>query len=261
MTLRVNLSRSTVESYAQQLKDNGIDAVAGKFSPSALYLETAVSVDQLPGFDEGLVSVQDEASQLVAPLMVTQNDQTLQVLDACAAPGGKTCHLLELNSQLTLTALDIDESRLKKVDENVDRLGFSCETIAVSLESFKSEQNFDRILLDAPCSATGIIRRHPDIKLLRRESDIDKLATTQLELLAVAWALLKDGGKLVYTTCSVLPEENEAIVAAFVEATDSAEVVPIEENWGQSTQHGRQILPTENGTDGFFYARLKKRDL
>jgi len=268
MTLRVNTSKISLLEYQNLLQEADIKSSLGKYSPYAIILEQATSVENLPFFREGYVSVQDEASQLVAPLLQVKDNH--RVLDACAAPGGKTCHILEINSELNqkidLLAMDISQERLKLVEENLDRLGLSCNLEAADLMDLNPEQKFDRILLDAPCSATGIIRRHPDIKLLRRDEDIDKLASAQLELLAKAWSLLEEEGELVYTTCSILPTENENVISAFLATDASAQSIPIETSWGQAAGNGRQLLPNLSddapdnnlSTDGFFFAKLKK---
>ena len=261
MTLRINLAKVKLADYREQLDDIGLASHPGLNSPSALYLEQATNVTLLPGFDDGMLSVQDEASQLAAGLLDLQSGH--RVLDACAAPGGKTCHMLESMPGIQLTALDISQSRLDFVQDNLDRLGLEAQLVCADLEHFETDVKFDRILLDAPCSATGIIRRHPDIKLLRRNSDIAKLAAGQTRLLNKAWSLLEDGGLLVYSTCSLLPDENEAIVAEFVKQETSAKVLgfPNQDetvDWGHATDHGRQLLPNESGGDGFFYARLQK---
>ena len=257
MTLRVNLSRGDLSSYRDALEAVGIQSHPGKLSPSALYLEKPVNVEQLPDFDLGAASVQDEASQLAAPLLDVHPG--MRVLDACAAPGGKTCHILEITPDVELVAMDVDPNRLRQVRQNISRLGLSCQLVASDLVTWSDAQGFDRILLDAPCSATGIIRRHPDIKLLRRESDIAKLVGAQAELLAAAWRLLKPGGVLVYSTCSILPAENDEVVAGFIEQQGDASLLAIDADWGVSTGTGRQLFPMAGGHDGFFYARLEKR--
>ena len=256
MTLRVNLNRTNITHYQAQLADAGLAAYPGRLSPGALYLEKAVNVTRLPGFTDGLVSVQDEASQLAAGLLDLAPG--VRVLDACAAPGGKTCHMLEMQPDIRLTSIDIDTSRLDSVRENLLRLGLTARLLRADLATFAPGHRFERILLDLPCSATGIIRRHPDIKLLRRDADIAMLAITQGRLLARAWALLAEGGILVYSTCSLLPEENEQCLAEFMTQESSAMLLEIDATWGLKTPHGRQLLPDRSGTDGFFYARLQK---
>lgn len=258
MTLRVNLSRITRHDYQTRLLDQGLKSDPGKLADAAVYLKDPVQVSELPGFKEGLVSVQDEASQLAAGVLNLLPRLTL--LDACAAPGGKTCHILETEPSISLTALDKDEHRINLVRENLSRLNLNSQLVAEKLEAFSSGKKYDRILLDAPCSATGIIRRHPDIKLLRRDADIDKLAATQLALLEKAWVLLKDNGELVYSTCSILPTENDDVIGTFVEANATARVSLIDVDWGHATSFGRQLLPGKQGCDGFFYSRLKKQN-
>ncbi len=258
MTLRVNQSKTTVANYQLLLNSAGIESTEGAISDSALYLAEPVPTTSLPGFSEGLCSVQDEASQLAAGLLNLYPGA--RVLDACAAPGGKTCHMLETMSELNLTALDINQRRCRQIEQNLARLGKSCRVIVSDLLTWKSDEaSMDRILLDVPCSATGIIRRHPDIKLLRRQSDIAKLASAQVELLTRSWQLLKKGGELVYSTCSIFPAENEHVVARFLEETPDARVLPIDGNWGRPAGDGRQLLPTQDRNDGFFYARLSRK--
>lgn len=258
MTLRVVDSWDQV-SYDHALKKINIGSHWGLLHEHACYLATPVSVEELPGFNAGQVSVQDEAAQMAALLLDLKAGH--EVLDACAAPGGKSCHILQACPDIALTAIDKDQTRLNRVNANLERIKLSAKVIACDLIDFKPNEPFDRILLDVPCSATGIIRRHPDIKLLRRESDIDKLAATQAKLLAVAWDLLKVGGKLLYATCSILPEENEEIVASFCNNHADAIVDELAVSWGLKTSTGRQLLPTAKSHDGFFYARLIKKKL
>jgi 16S rRNA (cytosine967-C5)-methyltransferase len=255
MVLRVNKLKTTREKYLGLLANNNIEAGPGSLVDSSIVLEVPCSVDQLPGFDVGLVSVQDEASQLAAHLLVTGPGDSL--LDACAAPGGKTCHLLEVNSSIKLVANDKDRNRLNSVRENLSRLGLSCELTNTDLLEIK-DRTFKKILLDAPCSATGIIRRHPDIKLLRRNSDIDKLCAVQLALLNAAWALLEQGGDILYSTCSVLPEENEGVLNKFIHQQQDVEILPIHVERGINLDTGLQLLPTSGAHDGFYFAHLRK---
>ncbi len=222
-----------------------------------------VSIEQLPFFTEGYVSVQDAASQLAANLLDCPPDA--RVLDACAAPGGKACHILETAPLIKeLVAVDIDQLRLTKVQENLSRLklratlktGDVCEP-----QTWWDGQHFDRILCDAPCSATGVIRRHPDIKFLRYEEDIAVLQEQQIAILKALWPLLKTGGKLVYSTCSVFPEENTLVMQAFLAQEPSAkEIILSAATWGHPQTIGRQILPGESGMDGFYYAVLEKNE-
>lgn len=261
LTLRVNASKSSRDQYIEALKQKNIDVEATDFADHGLRLTQSQDVTKLPFFSEGWVSVQDEAAQLSASLLDLKPGQ--RVLDACCAPGGKTCHILESEPQLAkVVAVELEASRLERVRENLTRLQLSAELHAADASEpdlWWDKKPFDRILLDAPCSATGVIRRHPDIKLLRRESDIDNLAELQLKLLKQLWPLLKDKGILVYATCSILPQENEDILAKFVEIQKDAIHLPIESPWGHSRDFGKQLFPQAKGHDGFYYARLTKK--
>ena len=261
MTLRVNARRLSRDNYLARLASHGIEATAGRLGPQAIYLAKPCDVLELPGFAAGDVSVQDEAAQLAAGLL--QASPGLRVLDACAAPGGKACHLLELEPQLAgLVAMDADETRLQKVAENLQRLGLSATLLAGDASApgaLLEAASFDRILVDAPCSATGVIRRHPDIKQLRRYADIEKLAGVQLAILHGLWPLLKAGGQLLYATCSVLTEENDQVVQHFLDRCPGAEAVPLDDSLGQPAGSGRQLLPSPLGPDGLFYALLRKK--
>jgi 16S rRNA (cytosine967-C5)-methyltransferase len=259
MTLRVNLGHTTREAYLKRLADAGIEAAPHHIVDSAIDLARPLEVESLPGFDRGDVSVQDGAAQLAAGLLAAEPQQ--QVLDVCAAPGGKCCHLLELEPQLHLTALDKDADRLQRVAENLDRLGLHAELVAADAARPEGEwarRSYDRILLDVPCSATGVIRRHPDIKLLRREADIAELAAVQRSLLKAIWPLLKVGGRLLYVTCSFLPAENEQQLRWFLVEQPDARELPLAAPWGEAQRIGRQIAPGEAGMDGFYYALLEK---
>jgi len=259
MTLRVNQRLQTTAAYQALLQAAGIVAERVPAVDSALRLQTPVGVEQLPGFFSGTVSVQDAAAQLAAPLLDCQSG--MRVLDACAAPGGKTSHLLERTHGLHLIALDASESRLKRVTENLTRLNLQAQQItadAGELASWWDGQLFDRILLDAPCSATGVIRRHPDIKVLRRDSDIAELQQEQAHLLRTLWHTLRPGGQLLYATCSILPDENSRQVEAFLAEHPDAYPQPLVAVWGHAQPAGRQILPGELGMDGFYYALLGK---
>ncbi|MDP2286660.1 MAG: 16S rRNA (cytosine(967)-C(5))-methyltransferase RsmB [Pseudohongiella sp.] len=264
MCLRVNLRRCSREHYLELLADAGIAAVAGSITPSAIYLSVPCSVDILPGFEAGFVSVQDEASQLLPSLMLPGKGQ--RILDACAAPGGKTCHLLETEPHLyEVIALDIEARRLGRLQENLDRLQLSSDRVkvigadATKLDEWWDGEPFDRILLDAPCSATGIIRRQPDIKILRTALDIKRLTELQAQLLDRLWTCLRPGGLMVYSTCSILPEENSSQIGSFVDRTKDAELQRISGDWGITCANGKQLLPTDNSTDGFYFALLQKR--
>lgn len=266
MSLRVNRSQTTVTDYLTELDAAGISATRSAQGSSAICLHTPVDVDKLPGFASGRVSVQDEAAQLAAPLLDLKDGQ--RVLDVCAAPGGKSGHILE-SAAVDLVAVDVDARRLQRVSENLTRLGLSAQLVtgdAVAAELWWDGKLFDRILLDAPCSATGVIRRHPDIKLLRRATDIQALVSLQAEILDSMWLLLKPGGILLYATCSVLPAENAQQIRLFTERQQDAVCRDIEAPWGHGQAAGRQIFPGEGvtadepgGMDGFYYACLEKQ--
>ena len=261
MTLRINQQKTKRADYLQALSSADIRASSGQYVDTAIQLEQAVDVEQLPQFFSGEVSVQDEAAQLAAKLLAPRANET--ILDACAAPGGKTAHILELQPQLKqLDALEIDPKRLQPVQETLQRLGLKAQLLqgdATNPAQWQSQgTSYDRILLDAPCSATGVIRRHPDIKLLRRPDDIAKLVKTQQQILHALWPLLNSGGMLLYATCSVLPLENHEQIRAFLEAQPDAQLQTLEVEWGHNTGAGQQILPGEGGMDGFFYACIVK---
>lgn len=260
MTLRVNGRKSDRCDYLNLLTERQIDASICSLSPSGITLKSARDVETLPGFKEGVVSVQDEASQLMTPLLELEPD--LRVLDACAAPGGKTCHILEQEPALgKLLAIDSDQKRLQMIADNLQRLGLQAELLLADANDtavWWDGTRFDRILLDVPCSSTGVIRRHPDIKLLRRDEDIAKLAARQLRLLTNLWPLLEEGGILVYSTCSLFPEENWQVVSHFLQRTPDATDKPFAANWGLAVDVGRQLLPKSGEHDGFYYARLQK---
>ena len=259
LTLRVNQQKTSRDEYLKLLATAEIVATDCEHSPVGIQCEQAVDVSQLPNFAEGFVSVQDQAAQLAALLLQPQNGE--RILDACAAPGGKTAHLLEQNPQIKLYALDKVRSRLQKVNENLKRLGLNATVVegdACEPEQWWDGEPFDRILLDAPCSATGVIRRHPDIKLLRRAEDIVQLSKIQSQMLSKLWPLLKSGGMLLYSTCSILAEENDQQIQDFVQNNDNAEAQLLHADWGHERACGRQILPGESGMDGFFYAILHK---
>lgn len=260
MCLRVNTRQGSVTQYLTRLADSGIEAQACAFAASGIRLQHAVNVEALPEFAEGACSVQDEAPQLSADLLQLQAGQ--RVLDACAAPGGKSCHLLEAEPALAeLVALDIDSERLQRVTENLQRLHLNATLKAGDAsnpDTWWDGQLFDRILLDAPCSATGVIRRNPDIKLHRQASDIEQLARLQLHILKALWTTLKPGGRLLYATCSILPTENEAVVAQFCQQQSDAKHLAIDAEWGVPQRYGRQLFPQTHGHDGFYYALLGK---
>lgn len=257
MTLRVNLRKISREAYAALLQQQALPARASALASSALLLDTPCAVHALPGFAEGLVSVQDEASQLVAQLLPLAPG--LRVLDACAAPGGKTCALLEAEPELKIVALDKEERRLPRLRENLARLGQQAEVRCADITSaaFMAE-SFDRILLDVPCSATGVIRRHPDIKLLRSEAEVTALCRTQQALLHAAWPLLAPGGFLLYSTCSVLAAENSRQIERFLAEQPTAHLLALPIPTAQPCAAGAQLLPAPDSNDGFYYALLGK---
>lgn len=248
MTLRVNQRRSTLSDYLARLNVAGLSArpLLHEKGLHGLILDKAVAVDALPGFFEGIVSVQDAGAQRAAELLAPEAGA--RVLDACAAPGGKTAHLLEM-ADLDLLALDIDAGRTRRIEENLQRLNLQA-TVTVAdcsdVQRWWDGRPFDAILADVPCSASGVVRRHPDIKHLRRESDIRRFAHTQADLLDALWPLLKIGGKLLYATCSVFPEENSAQIDAFLVRQS-----------GGCRVHEEQLLPQDEN-DGFYYALLQK---
>jgi 16S rRNA (cytosine967-C5)-methyltransferase len=256
MTLRVFGDRV---AYLDELASLGITGHAHAISSQAIILEHAQAVDTLPGFAEGRVSVQDAAPQLAAELLQLADQQ--HVLDACAAPGGKTAHILQSNQSLDVVALESDPTRLPRLQQTLQRIGAQATVRHgdAGQQDWWDGKAFDRILLDAPCSATGVIRRNPDIAWLRRPTDIPKLAKTQHAILENLWSMLKPNGILLYATCSVLPAENSDLVAAFLTQHTDAEEVPIEANWGAAQAHGRQLFPGEHEMDGFYYARLRKK--
>lgn len=266
-TLRVHRGRHQRDALLAEWQSAGLPAEATRFSPDGIRLTAPAPISSLPGLVEGDVSVQDEAAQLAACLLNPVAGE--RVLDACAAPGGKTAHLYELQADVAaLVALDNDAERLGRVRENLSRAGgqqaanvqIKCAE-AQDLNSWWDGQLFDAILLDAPCSATGVIRRHPDIKLLRRATDIAQTVAIQRQLLDTLWKTLKPGGRLLYATCSLLKAENEDQITAFLARTAKAQTLPMQlasEMPGQWRPQGRQLLPEINGHDGFYYALLTK---
>ena len=260
MCLRVNATHCSRDDYLKLLAEKEIQASKTEYSAVGIWLNSPRDVTELPGFEDGWVSVQDESAQLAASLLDVQPDHV--VLDACCAPGGKTCHILESEPKLAaLTAIDLEASRLERCKDNLQRLNLQANLIAAdvgAIEEWWDNNPFDRILLDAPCSASGVIRRHPDIKLLRKDTDIDNLSKIQTELLEKVWKTLRKGSMLIYATCSVLPQENDQVVAQFLATNNDASVVKIEADWGKATDFGRQIFPSAKGGDGFYYSRLQK---
>jgi len=266
MTLRVNQQKKSTDDYREVLSACDINSAKLADAPAALILDEARDVKQLPGFEEGWFSVQDAGAQWAAQIL--QPAAGDRILDACAAPGGKTAHLFELQPDIQITALDISQSRLERVHENCQRLGFKPELIAadaIATEEWWDGEPFDKILLDVPCSASGVIRRHPDIKHLRRDDDIEILQQTQREILLKNWRLLKPGGRLLYATCSVFKAENENQIAWFLERVKDACLVDalaassvVAGKKPVAASLGIQLFPTAQTNDGFYYALLQK---
>ncbi len=269
-SLRVNLARETRENYLQRLNDGALDAEIAPYSDSGIILKTPIAVEKLPGFKAGLISVQDIAAQLSAELLELKPD--LHLLDACSAPGGKLIHSLDYLAANNATAksyvvLEKDEKRMETIRENLVRfyqqktfpnyLKLFC-TDASKVSAWWNQQLFDRILLDAPCSASGVIRRHPDIKLLRRATDIDPLAIHQYELLTALWPTLAKEGLLVYITCSIFSKENEHVIKQFLLEHADAKEEKIIAPWGIEKEIGRQILPGMDNMDGFYFVKIRK---
>lgn len=261
MWLRVNTGKTSVEDYMKVLEAQHIKAIRHPLAEAALKLESPMDVSRLPGFPQGLVSVQDAAAQLAAKLLGAEQGE--RILDLCAAPGGKTCHVLETVANIEMTAVELDPLRMQRVRQNLDRLGLHAELIvgdAADTQSWWDGRLFDRILVDAPCSASGVIRRHPDIKSLRHAEDLDALTKIQQQILLHALSMLKPGGALLYVTCSVLKQENEQQIAQLLSVSEEAVEVTIDEIRGVPCGHGRQLLPGDMDGDGFYYARVKKQD-
>jgi 16S rRNA (cytosine967-C5)-methyltransferase len=267
--LRINQLQYSVSQYMELLTEQGIefDEAASdawqSVAQHAVKLSHGIDVRQLPGFAEGALSVQDVGAQLIAEMLdVGESDR---VLDLCAAPGGKTCHILERYRTLDgLVAVELDESRMQRVSENLQRLKLESRAELIVADARDSEQwwhgsdQFDRIMIDAPCSASGVIRRHPDIKTLRRDTDIQPLTKLQSEILMSAWPMLKPGGELLYITCSIFADENQNQIKAFLANSADAREIKIDVNWGEVCEYGRQLLPGERDADGFYFCRLKK---
>lgn len=261
LCLRVNLQKNSREEYLQELKNKGLNAKPITITACGIELQESVTVEKLPGFSGGFVTIQDASAQCAAILL---NPKTSDyVLDACAAPGGKTTHLFEVQPRMTdVVAIDMGQHRIRKLKE-------TCERMKVAPKIIDADANvtaiwwdgtqFDRILLDAPCSATGVIRRHPDIKFHRAEEQIKQLTQQQLQLLESLWQVLKPGGFLLYVTCSILPEENQHVIKVFLEHHADAREIKIDAEWGIEQDIGRQILPTEHG-DGFYYVMINKKE-
>lgn len=260
MFLRINQRLTTRAEYLDKLSKVSIPATIVPHSPVGIKLSQAVDVESLPGFREGLVSVQDLAAQLAAPLL--ESDRGQRILDACAAPGGKLAHILEtVNSPCEVVAVELVPARAERLRQSLIRLRTQARVIeadARTAASWWDGMQFERILLDAPCSASGVIRRHPDIKVLRSAEDLPAVTRTQKELLAALWPLLKPGGKLLYSTCSVLGCENDLQISEFMATHHDARTDTIQAEWGLPTVYGRQIVTGQDDMDGFYYARLEK---
>ena len=261
--LRVNVLRTSREIYLEDLQQAGIRAQKYDLTPCTIQVLEPVDVNRLPGFADGHVSVQDAGAQLAAGLLDLQPGNS--VLDACAAPGGKTAHICETQPQIAgITALDIDEKRLERLRDTLNRLKLDSTVIradATRTGTWWDGRLFDRILLDAPCSATGVVRRHPDIKRLKAPYQVPALQAIQTALLAALWPLLKPGGRLLYSTCSLLREENDRVIETFLDDNPSANLEMINAaSWGCAAEYGRQLLPCLDETDGFYYALLTKHD-
>jgi 16S rRNA (cytosine967-C5)-methyltransferase len=255
MWLRINRQHHSRDEYLKLLQQVNIEAFIHTDYPDALRLAVPCSVTVLPGFDAGWVTVQDASAQGCIPLLEPQDGEI--ILDLCAAPGGKTTHILEAAPNAQVTAVDVDENRLKRITENLSRLQQNATVLCGdgrTPETWSHGQIYDRILLDAPCSATGVIRRHPDIKWLRRNSDIAELVALQEQIINAIWPQLKSGGIMIYATCSILPEENKLQIDNFIRHHDDARLV----NIGRDGSPYRQNLPSQDGGDGFFYAKLIK---
>ncbi len=259
MWLRINRQRADETALRDELKTAGFDIEGHQYARDAIAIHPAAAVAKVPGFENGMLSVQDPAAQLARDLLDPKAGE--RVLDACAAPGGKTAHLLESCPEIKLTVLDRQAERVGRIRQTLHRLGLLAEVLvtdAVAVEHWWDGEKFQKILLDAPCSATGVIRRHPEIKWLRNAAQINSVVKTQAELLAALWPLLEPGGTLVYATCSVMKRENSLQIQRFLEKnTDAVAEVPAVE-WGVADSFGRQIMPGEAGMDGFFYAVLRK---
>lgn len=260
LCLRINSQKLSRAQYVAKLKQHNIAYKISEYLPHSIAITQSQDVSQLPGFEQGEFYIQDESAQKAALLL--NIEPKMRVLDACSAPGGKSTYLAELSNNIHLTLIDKESSRIERMQENLKRLGHTatllCADASEPQQWFDGSQ-FDRILLDAPCSASGIIRRHPDIKLLRKLSDIDDLTSTQAKLLKQLWPLLKTGGEMVYCTCSIFKEENEQQIQQFLATQPNAKEIKITDvPWGETRPYGIQVLPNQHGFDGFYYAKLRK---
>ena len=258
MALRVNVARTSVAAYRRALDAAELSHRVG-LAPATLVLDAPIRTDALPGYADGLASVQDEGAQLAATLLPLRAGERL--LDACAAPGGKAFHLLEAHPNARIVALDASAARAQTLRDEGKRLGHRLAHVwegdATSAQWWDGAP-FGAILLDAPCSGTGTLRRHPDIKVSRRSADVARAAQLQRAMLDNLWPMLSRGGALLYCTCSILPQENDAVVKGFLQNQADAALAPLNARWGRRTPFGRALLPTPGGADGFYYARLRK---
>jgi len=270
MIIRINSAKISLEDYIQELNSAGLIGAKHSVAEDALVLESACDVNKLPGFDSGLVSVQDAAAQLVVELLaLDEQTKGLKVLDACAAPGGKTTHILQRYPEVCLTSVEMSEKRIQKIEQTLIRLGLDkqakfkllCSDL-LDLEHWWDGEFFDRILIDVPCSASGVIRRNPDIKLHRKKQDLINIVQLQAKILCTAWSILKPGGKLVYATCSVFKDENENQIKNFLVNNHKAKpyrLAPkIDNQMAKHSQTGHQILPGDQQMDGFYLCGLEK---
>lgn len=260
LTIRINKRKTSREEYLSLCEKAEIECCPCQFSKDGIKILTPLNVTELPFFNEGFFSVQDEAAQLAASLLTPKKNDI--VLDACSAPGGKLTHLLEEYPDLNVVAIEKDKNRSLTILENLTRLNLKAQVLVHDVNDARKilSHEFDHILLDVPCSASGVVRRHPDIKLLRKQSDLERLAKEQHQLLTNIFSLLKPNGTLLYATCSVFVEENDKVISRFLAENDKAKIQMIEAPWGIATQFGRQILPGMDDMDGFYYAKLKRME-
>jgi len=262
MVIRVNQQKTSSKQYLERLQQQGLAAKCHPLAKDALVLETACDVFKLPGFEQGLVSVQDAAAQLVVDLLDLKPAQN--VLDGCAAPGGKTTHILQRQPDVNLTSVEMSSIRIKKIEQTLERLSLKCDLKCadiLEIEQWWDGHLFDRILIDVPCSASGVIRRNPDIKIHRKKLDIKPLTEIQANILQSMWSLLKPGGRLVYATCSVFKDENERQIAQFLknnQASVKRLLIAGESIMSQHGNLGHQIFPDEQQMDGFYLCALEK---
>ncbi len=260
LTLRVNTQLVSRETLISKLSKEGIDSFETEYSKFGITLSKPTDIVSTEVFQQGLISVQDEAPQLAAELIDPQNDDL--ILDACSAPGGKLLHILELTKGMNteVQGLELEQHRADRIKENFDRLDLQCQIhIAdATQKDWWDGRLYDKILLDTPCSATAVIRRNPDIKVMRQSEDIHQLAKLQKQIIANMWAMLAKGGTLVYATCSIFQQENERLIASFCKENEDAIHTPIDAGWGMQREFGRQLFPVNEKHDGFYYAVLKK---